>query len=49
MVLFRGLDRGGMIGQIKVATSAITKDEQIDIARLLVKAGNTVSVKKVRS
>lgn len=35
-----------MVGQIKVIASAITKEEQLDIARLLVKAGYTVSIKK---
>lgn len=35
-----------MKGQIKVIASAITKEEQIDIARLLVKAGYTVNIKK---
>lgn len=34
------------MGQIKITASAITKDEQLDIARLLVKAGYTVSIKK---
>lgn len=34
------------MGQIKVVASAITKEEQLDIARLLVKAGYTVNVKK---
>ncbi len=35
-----------MKGQIKVTASAITKEEQLDIARLLVKAGYTVSIVK---
>lgn len=35
-----------MVGQIKITASAITKDEQLDIARLLIKAGYTVSIKK---
>jgi len=35
-----------MKGQIKVIASAITKEEQLDIARLLVKAGYTVNIKK---
>ena len=34
------------MGQIKVTASAITKEEQLDIARLLIKAGYTVSIKK---
>lgn len=34
------------MGQIKVIASAITKEEQLDITRLLVKAGYTVSIKK---
>lgn len=34
------------MGQIKITASAITKDEQLDIARLLIKAGYTVSVTK---
>lgn len=34
------------MGQIKIAASAITKEEQLDIARLLLKAGYTVSIKK---
>ncbi len=34
------------MGQIKVVANSITKDEQLDIARLLVKAGYTVSIKK---
>lgn len=32
------------MGQIKIIASAITKEEQLDIARLLVKAGYTVSI-----
>lgn len=32
--------------QIKITANAITKEEQLDIARLLVKAGYTVSIKK---
>ncbi len=35
-----------MKGHIKVIASAITKEEQLDIARLLVKAGYTVNIKK---
>lgn len=34
------------MGQIKITASAITKEEQLDIARLLVKAGYTVSITK---
>jgi len=34
------------VGQIKVVASAITKEEQLDIARLLIKAGYTVSITK---
>ncbi len=34
------------MGQIKVTASAITKEEQLDIARLLIKAGYTVNIKK---
>ena len=34
------------MGQIKIVASAITKDEQLEIARLLVKAGYTVNIKK---
>ncbi|MBD5463809.1 MAG: hypothetical protein HDR24_12275 [Lachnospiraceae bacterium] len=34
------------MGQIKVTASAITKEEQLDIARLLVKAGYTVNIRK---
>ncbi len=34
------------MGQIKVIASAITKEEQLDIARLLIKAGYTVNIKK---
>lgn len=34
------------MGQIKITASAITRDEQLDIARLLVKAGYTVSITK---
>ncbi len=34
------------MGQIKIVASAITKDEQLDIGRLLLKAGYTVSIKK---
>ncbi len=34
------------MAQIKIIASAITKEEQLDIARLLVKAGYTVNVKK---
>ncbi len=35
-----------MKGQIKITASAITKEEQLDIARLLIKAGYTVSITK---
>ena len=35
-----------MMGQIKIIASAITKEEQLDIARLLVKAGYTVNIRK---
>ena len=34
------------MGQIKITTSAITKDEQLEIARLLIKAGYTAGIKK---
>lgn len=34
------------MGQIKVTANTITKDEQLDIARILVKAGYTVNIKK---
>ena len=34
------------MGQIKICASAITKEEQLDIARLLVKAGYKVSITK---
>lgn len=34
------------MGQIKIMASAITKEEQLDIARLLVKAGYTVGITK---
>lgn len=34
------------MGQIKIHASAITKEEQLDIARLLVKAGYVVSITK---
>lgn len=37
-----------MNGQIKITASEITKEEQLDIARLLIKAGYTVNIKKVR-
>ncbi len=33
------------MGQIKVSANAITKDEQLDIVRLLIKAGYTVNIK----
>lgn len=46
MVLLWELGMGGMMGQIKIIANAITKDEQLDIARLLIKAGYTVSLKK---
>lgn len=32
--------------RIEIVASAITKEEQLDIARLLVKAGYTVSITK---
>lgn len=35
-----------MKGQIKVIAGAITKEEQLDIARLLIKAGYTVNIDK---
>ncbi|MEY8495790.1 hypothetical protein AALC16_22680 [Lachnospiraceae bacterium 29-91] len=34
------------MGQIEIIASAITKEEQLDIAKLLVKAGYTVSITK---
>lgn len=34
------------MGQIKITASTITKEEQLDIARLLIKAGYTVSIVK---
>lgn len=34
------------MGQIKITANAITKDEQLEIARLLIKAGYTVGIKK---
>lgn len=34
------------MGQIEIKASAITKEEQLDIARLLVKAGYTVNIVK---
>lgn len=34
--------------KIEIIASAITKEEQLDIARLLVKAGYTVSITKGR-
>lgn len=34
------------MGQIKVTANANTKDEQLDITRLLIKAGYKVSIKK---
>lgn len=34
------------MGQIKIVASAITKEEQLDIARLLIKAGYTVNIRK---
>ena len=34
------------MGCIEVIASAITKEEQLDIARLLVKAGYTVNITK---
>lgn len=37
------------MGQIKIVSSAITKDEQLDIAKLLIKAGYTVNIKKGKS
>lgn len=35
-----------MKGQIKIPASALTKEEQLDIARLLLKAGYAVSITK---
>lgn len=32
------------MGQIEVVANSITKEEQLDIARLLIKAGYTVSI-----
>lgn len=46
MVFLRELDLGGLMGQIKITASAITKEEQLEIARLLIKAGYTVSIKR---
>lgn len=37
------------MGRIKVVGSAIMKEEQLDIARLLVKAGYTVNIEKAKS
>lgn len=34
------------MGQIKIVASAITKEEQLEIAKLLIKAGYTVNIKK---
>lgn len=34
------------MAQIEIRASAITKDEQLDIASLLIKAGYTVSITK---
>ncbi len=34
------------MGQIKIIASVITREEQLEIARLLIKAGYTVSIKK---
>lgn len=34
------------MGQIKIISSAITKEEQLEIAKLLVKAGHTVNIRK---
>lgn len=34
------------MGYIEVVASAVTKEEQLDIARLLVKAGYTVNITK---
>lgn len=34
------------MGQIEVVANSITKEEQLDIARLLIKAGYTVSITK---
>ena len=34
------------MGSIEIIASAVTKEEQLDIARLLVKAGYTVNVTK---
>ncbi len=44
-ILADGSGRDDM-AQIKIIASAITKEEQLDIARLLVKAGYTVNIKK---
>lgn len=33
-----------MFGQIRITASALTKEEQLDIARLLIKVGYTVSI-----
>lgn len=37
------------MGQIKITASAITREEQLDIARLLIKAGYTVNIRKGKS
>ena len=37
------------MGKIKVVGSAITKEEQLDIFRILVKAGYTVNIEKAKS
>lgn len=34
------------MGQIEIVANSITKEEQLDIARLLVKAGYTVKITK---
>lgn len=34
------------MGQIKIVASSITKEEQLDIAKLLIKAGYTVNIRK---
>ncbi len=34
------------MAQIEIIASAVTKEEQLDIARLLIKAGYTVSITK---
>lgn len=36
------------MGQIKITANAVTKDEQLEIARLLIKAGYVVSITRGR-